>query len=45
MPYSDDNTAAQMLANIASIGIPIDLTYRNGCSRKAMTGWRRAGRA
>ncbi len=28
MPYSDDNTAAQMLANIASIEIPpIDLTY------------------
>ena len=26
MPYSDDNTA-QMLANIASIEIPIDLTY------------------
>ena len=31
MPYSDDNTAAQMLANIASIEIPpIDLTYLRG---------------
>ena len=36
MPYSDDNTAAQMLANIASIEIPpIDLTYLQWLQRRA----------
>lgn len=38
MPYSDDNTAAQMLANIASIEIP---PYRPDLSAMAAAAQRR----
>ncbi len=43
MPYSDDNTAAQMLANIASIEIPYrpDLSAM-AAAAQATPGWRRA---